>query len=138
MADADRIEQVINNYLSNAFKYSPPDRKVVVSLQIEGMMVRVSVHDQGPGLTPEQQKRVWERFYQVEAPRYADTFEGLGLGLYIVRTIVAQHQGQVGVESVPGQGSTFWFMLPLADDIGDGGETPYVRGEGLDGALHMM
>jgi PAS domain S-box-containing protein len=136
MADADRIEQVINNYLSNAFKYSPPDREVLVSMQLESMMVRVSVHDQGPGLTPEQQQRVWERFYQVEATRYADTFEGLGLGLYIVRTIVAQHQGQVGVESVPGQGSTFWFMLPLADDIEDVCETQYVMGGGMDGAFH--
>jgi PAS domain S-box-containing protein len=136
MADADRIEQVINNYLSNAFKYSPPDRKVLVSMRIEGMMVRVSVHDQGPGLTPEQQQRVWERFYQVETIRYADTFEGLGLGLYIVRTIIAQHQGQVGVESTPGQGSTFWFMLPLADDPDDTSETQYVMGGG-DDAFHF-
>jgi PAS domain S-box-containing protein len=137
MADADRIEQVINNYLSNAFKYSPPDRTVSVSMRIEGMMVRISVHDQGPGLTPEQQKRIWERFYQVETTRYADTFEGLGLGLYIVRTIVAQHQGQVGVESIPGQGSTFWFMLPLADDTDDACETQYVMGGGVDGAFHI-
>lgn len=137
MADADRIEQVINNYLSNAFKYSPPDRKVLVTMRIEGAMVRVSVHDQGPGLTIEQQQRVWERFYQVGTARYSDTFQGLGLGLYIVRTIIAQHQGQVGVESIADQGSTFWFMLPLADEQGEACETQYVMEGGDDGAFHI-
>jgi PAS domain S-box-containing protein len=132
IADADRIEQVVNNYLSNAFKYSPPDREVLVSIRIEGIMVRVSVHDQGPGLTLEQQQRIWECFYQVGTARYSDTFAGLGLGLYIVRTIIAQHQGQVGVESIPGQGSTFWFMLPLADDQDAACETQYVMGGGDD------
>jgi PAS domain S-box-containing protein len=138
IADADRIEQVINNYLSNAFKYSPPDRKVLVSMRIEGAMVRISVHDQGPGLTTEQQQHIWERFYQVGTARYSDTFEGLGLGLYIVRTIIAQHQGQVGVESIPDQGSTFWFMLPLADDQDEACETQYVMEGGDEGAFHIL
>jgi len=67
-------------------------------------------------LTLEQQQRVWDRFYQVKDSRQQNADGGLGLGLYIVRTIIAQHQGQVGVESLPGQGATFWFMLPLADE----------------------
>jgi len=116
MADADRIEQVLTNYLTNAFKYSPPDQAVWVRLSVEGLMAQVSVRDQGPGLTEEQQQHVWDRFYQTETARHRGSNEGLGLGLYIVRTIIAQHQGQVGVESRPGQGATFWFLLPLADE----------------------
>ena len=80
-------------------------------------MARVSVRDQGPGLTLEQQQRVWDRFYQAETAGHQGSDAGLGLGLYIVRTIIAQHQGQVGVESGPGQGATFWFLLPLADEL---------------------
>jgi PAS domain S-box-containing protein len=136
IADADRIEQVINNYLSNALKYSPPDRQVLVLLQVEEAMARVSIRDQGPGLTLEQQQRIWERFYQAETARYSGSFEGLGLGLYIVRTIIAQHQGQVGVESAPGQGATFWFMLPLADDSLAVQETQYIT-EGWDDTFHI-
>lgn len=76
-------------------------------------MARVSVCDQGPGLTLEQQQHIWDRFYQGEVSGSQDSDVGLGLGLYIVRTIIAQHQGLVGVESSPGQGATFWFLLPL-------------------------
>ncbi len=119
-ADADRIEQVLTNYLTNALKYSPSDQKVQVQVSMNDLMVRVSVRDQGPGLTLEQQQHVWDRFYQVKDSRSRTSAGGLGLGLYIVRTIIAQHQGQVGVESCPGHGATFWFKLPLADEpIGD-------------------
>ncbi|MBV9229337.1 MAG: PAS domain-containing sensor histidine kinase [Chloroflexi bacterium] len=115
-ADAHRIEQVLTNYLTNAFKYSSPEQPVRVEMSVEGVMARVSVRDRGPGLTVEQQQRVWDRFYQVENVSHQGGDGGLGLGLYIARTIIAQHQGQVGVESCPGQGSTFWFILPLADE----------------------
>ena len=115
-ADADRIEQVLTNYLSNAFKHSSPEQVVQVRLSVEGGVARVSVRDQGPGLTVEQQQKVWDRFYQGEDARHQGPDGGLGLGLYIARTIIAQHQGQVGVESSPGQGATFWFLLPLADE----------------------
>jgi signal transduction histidine kinase len=116
-ADADRIEQVLTNYLTNAFKYSSPDQGVWVQLSVEGIMARVSVRDQGPGLTLEEQQHIWDRFYQTgSSSHYEPHGGGLGLGLHIVRTIIAQHQGQVGVESRPGQGATFWFMLLLADD----------------------
>jgi PAS domain S-box-containing protein len=114
--DADRIEQVLTNYLTNALKYSPRGQKVRVQLSIEGLMVCVSVQDQGPGLTLEQQQRVWDRFYQVKGSRPRNSDGGLGLGLYIVRTIIAQHQGHVSVESRPGHGATFSFSLPLADE----------------------
>lgn len=114
--DPDRIEQVLTNYLTNALKYSPTDGTIWVRLDVEGAMVRVSVRDQGPGLTEDQQQHIWERFYQAESATARSGDRGLGLGLYIARTIIAHHQGQVGVQSHPGQGATFWFTLPLADE----------------------
>jgi PAS domain S-box-containing protein len=113
MADARRIGQVLTNYLVNALRYSPADRDVLVQLAVEGHLARVSVRDQGPGLTPEQQQQIWERFYRAGASEYRG---GLGLGLALAKAIIEQHGGQVGVESHLGQGSTFWFTLPLADN----------------------
>ena len=117
IADAGRIEQVLTNYLTNALKYTPVEQAVSVHLEVEASVARVSVRDQGPGLTPEQQQRVWERFYQAAAPGLRGPDRGLGLGLAIAKAIIEQHQGQVGVESAPGRGSTFWFTVPLADGL---------------------
>ena len=114
LADAGRVEQALTNYLSNALKYAPVDQPVSVHLEVMGIVARVSVRDRGPGLTPEQQLRVWERFYQVAAPGRHGPERGLGLGLATAKTIIEQHRGQVGVVSAPGRGSTFWFTLPLA------------------------
>jgi PAS domain S-box-containing protein len=116
MADPDRITQVIINYLTNALTYSPPDQIVTLSLQIQANTARVSVHDKGFGLSQEEQTHIWDRFYQVTNHRLPihTTNAGLGLGLYISRSLIEQHGGVVGVESTPGEGSTFWFMLPLA------------------------
>jgi PAS domain S-box-containing protein len=113
IADAGRVGQVLTNYLSNALKFAPVDQVVSVHLEVEASSARVLVRDQGPGLTPEQQPRVWERFYQVAAPGRQGPDGGLGLGLAIAKAIVEQHQGQVGVESAPGHGATFWFTLPI-------------------------
>jgi PAS domain S-box-containing protein len=116
IADPERIGQVLNNYLSNALKYSPGDRPVAVHLKKERKVVRVFVRDHGPGLTPAEQEQIWERFYQVEGiKRQQGSSVGLGLGLHICREIIEHHQGEVGVESTKGEGSTFWFSLPLAD-----------------------
>jgi PAS domain S-box-containing protein len=116
IADPERIGQVINNYLTNALKYSQEGRPVDVQLKKEENVVRVLVRDEGPGLTPEEQVQVWDRFYQVEGiKRQRGSSVGLGLGLNICRAIIEQHQGEVGVESTKGIGSTFWFTLPLAD-----------------------
>jgi signal transduction histidine kinase len=90
---------------------------VHVSVQPEADVARLRVRDQGPGLTQEQQQDVWERYRRVPGVAVQDDAAadgGLGLGLYISRTIIAQHGGRVGVESAPGAGSTFWFTLPLA------------------------
>jgi len=114
-ADADRIGQVLTNYLTNALKYSPADRPVWVELKRLDGQARVAVRDEGPGLAPEQQARVWERFHRVPGVEVqSGPHMGLGLGLFITRQIVERHGGAVGVESARGQGSTFWFTLPLA------------------------
>jgi signal transduction histidine kinase len=115
VADPWRIEQVVTNYLTNALKYAPPDRPVEVGVQTMPQHARVWVRDEGPGLPPEEQERVWERFHRVTGIEVqSGTGVGLGLGLHICRTIIERHQGQVGVESTPGVGSTFWFTLPNA------------------------
>ena len=111
--DADRLAQVVTNYLSNALKYSPDGQPVEVSIERGERDVRVLVRDRGAGLTPSQQERIWDRFHRVEDMKVqSGSSVGLGLGLYISRMIIEQHQGRVGVESVPGEGSTFWFSLP--------------------------
>jgi PAS domain S-box-containing protein len=117
-ADVDRVEQVIHNYLSNALKYSESVMPIEVCVVQEGTNGRVLVHDQGPGLTQDQQEHIWERFHRVEGVRVrSGSSVGLGLGLHISWTVVERHGGHVGVESIVGKGSTFWFTLPLADNI---------------------
>ncbi len=119
IADADRIAQVLINYLTNALKYSESDKPVSVSLTQEKDIygvesVCVVVRDEGPGLAPEEQKRIWECFYQSEQVKVVSgSGVGLGIGLYISQTIIERHHGQTGVDSTPGTGSTFWFTLPL-------------------------
>jgi signal transduction histidine kinase len=115
MADAVRVNQVVSNYLSNALKYSEADRPVEVRLEILASQARVSVRDEGTGLSREQQEQIWERFYRVpDVEVQSGSGVGLGLGLHICRTIIEEQGGHVGVESSPGEGSTFWFTLPLA------------------------
>lgn len=115
LADSERIRQVVANLLANALKYSPSDRPVEVYMHVEKQKARVLVHDEGPGLPPEELERIWERFYSAPGiERRRASRVGLGLGLYISRAIIEQHGGEVGIESAPGAGSTFWFMLPLA------------------------
>ncbi len=111
--DVERIGQVLTNYLTNALKYTPTDAAIEVFLTCDKQAVYVHVKDNGPGLTVEEQQKIWQRFTQLpDRIRYSGTV-GLGLGLYICQTIISLHQGMVGVESKKGQGSTFWFRLPL-------------------------
>jgi signal transduction histidine kinase len=115
VADADRVGQVVTNYLTNALKYSQDDRPVEVRLDVTGQQARVFVRDEGSGLSPEQQIRIWEPFHRVEGIAVqSGSGVGLGLGLHISKTIIERHDGQVGVESLPGHGATFWFTMPLA------------------------
>lgn len=114
--DTVRIGQVIHNFVSNALKYSPETEPVTIGVNREGQRVRVWVRDAGPGLSPEVQQRIWERFYQKPGDDRGKGVDGgdLGLGLYICQALVREHRGMIGVQSVPGEGSTFWFTLPLA------------------------
>jgi signal transduction histidine kinase len=114
LADTDRIGQVISNYLSNALKYSAAAAPITVGVEQVGNSARVWVRDKGPGLTASQQQRIWERFYQAPGISIqSGAGQGMGLGLHICQTLIKRHNGEVGVESAPGQGSTFWFTLPL-------------------------
>jgi signal transduction histidine kinase/CheY-like chemotaxis protein len=113
-ADPDRIGQVVTNLLTNALKYSPGDQPVRVRLRRRGDMARLEVHDYGPGLTADQRERIFERFYRAPGVKQlSGSGVGLGLGLYISKTIIERHGGAIGVESAPGQGSRFWFEIPL-------------------------
>lgn len=117
LADHDRIGQVIHNYLSNALKYSSNDKPVQVGLACEHATASVWVKDQGPGLSQEMQQHIWEQFYRVPGIEvYTGESVNLGVGLTTCQGIIHKHQGQVGVESVPGQGSRFWFTLPLLQE----------------------
>jgi signal transduction histidine kinase len=117
LADSVRIEQVVTNYLSNALKYSAEREPVTVGFALEGHEARVWVKDAGLGLSPEAQRSIWRRFRRPSSfAEYTGLgVGGLGLGLYINQAVIQQHGGRVGVESAVGQGSTFWFTLPLAE-----------------------
>lgn len=116
-ADAVRIGQVVTNFLTNALKYSLEGRPVEITLSVEGKTAQVAVRDQGPGFLAEEKEHIWERFHRAKGVEVqSGSGVGLGLGLYISRTIIERHGGHVDVESIPGQGSTFWFTLPLTDE----------------------
>jgi two-component system CheB/CheR fusion protein len=109
-ADKDRIGQVITNFISNAVKYSPRKSKVFISSEdaLDGVIVRV--RDSGMGITPEDQERIFQQYYRVNTEEVLRN-EGLGIGLYISSEIIKQHGGNIGVESIAGEGSTFYFKL---------------------------
>ncbi|GHO78294.1 hypothetical protein KSD_60650 [Ktedonobacter sp. SOSP1-85] len=117
LADQDRISQVITNYVNNALRYSSPDQPVQIGLTLQEGRACVWVRDHGPGLSEDARQDIWKRFHQVKGvPVLSGSGKGLGLGLYICQTLIEQHQGNVGVESTPGEGSTFWFTLPLTPE----------------------
>ncbi|GAA4315781.1 hypothetical protein GCM10023115_26380 [Pontixanthobacter gangjinensis] len=113
-ADKHRIEQVINNLLSNAVKYSPKADKVYLNLEHDEEKVTVLVKDEGLGLSQEQQKNVFNRFYRAESTK---GINGLGLGLYLTKQIIDAHRGCLEVKSEEGVGSEFYFSLPLGQKI---------------------
>lgn len=110
--DQDRLVQVMINLTSNAIKYSPRNGKVSLSCRIEENQARFTVKDQGRGIPEEFVEKIFEKFQQVEE---SDSTEkgGKGLGLAICKSIVEAHGGTVGVESFLGEGSTFWFEIPI-------------------------
>ncbi|HEY9857625.1 MAG TPA: HAMP domain-containing sensor histidine kinase [Stenomitos sp.] len=108
--DAQRIEQVMLNLLSNAVKFTPQDGRLRIRLTTEGDMARWSVEDTGIGIEPGQIEKLFRPYSRIETELGV---KGTGLGLSISKAIVEAHGGEIGVESVPRQGSTFWFQLPL-------------------------
>ena len=117
-ADFDRILQTLSNLISNAIKFSPAmaenETSVITlrALYIGGGRAQIEVQDHGRGIPPDKLQQIFERFQQVDASD-SRTRGGTGLGLAICRTIVQQHGGQIWATSVPGDGSTFFFTLPL-------------------------
>jgi two-component system CheB/CheR fusion protein len=109
--NAERIEQVLMNLVNNAIKYSNGSKRVIIKTGKHGNCVRVSITDFGIGLSEEQKYKIFERFYRVEDKK--NMTSGLGMGLYISSEIIHTHNGKIGVDSKLGEGSTFYFDLPL-------------------------
>ena len=112
--DAPMLTTAFRNLIDNAVRYSPEGSRVGIGLASRDGMVQVAVTDQGPGIAPEEQERVFERFYRIDSARSRHT-GGTGLGLSIVKHVVANHGGEVDLWSRPGQGSTFTVRLPEMD-----------------------
>ena len=110
--EEQRLQQVFNNLISNAIKYTPPEGWVKVWAEIRGGILRIAVQDNGLGISPEDQPHVFERFYRVRRPE-TDSIDGTGLGLAIVKKLVEAHHGKIRLESKLGEGSTFFVTLPL-------------------------
>jgi len=109
--DRERIGQVINNLIANAIKYSPNAGEINIASKIGEDVITVSVQDYGIGIPEAEQKSIFEKFYRVGNSQKA--FQGLGLGLFICCQIIEIHKGKIGVISNEGEGSIFWFSLPL-------------------------
>ncbi|UIR54628.1 ATP-binding protein [Sphingobacterium sp. SRCM116780] len=111
MGDEMRIEQVLVNFMTNALKYGPDSDRIIIHTEIDDQEVKVSVQDFGIGIPVQNQAPIFDKFYRVEETSVR--FQGLGLGLYICAEIIQQHKGQYGMKSQLGEGTTFYFTLPL-------------------------
>jgi len=109
--DPQRLEQVLDNLVSNAIKYSPRGGLVEIKGEASTVEVVISVRDEGVGIPMEEQERIFTRFHRVESPE-TRAVSGTGLGLYLTRAIVQAHGGRCWVDSIPGQGATFYVALP--------------------------
>jgi signal transduction histidine kinase len=108
-----RIEQVLINYLTNAVKYSPDNKEIRIDVELrQDKKLYVQVRDFGIGIQKDHQSNIFTKFYRVEDA--ANRFQGLGIGLYICAEIIRRHDGAYGVDSEPGQGSIFYFCIPIA------------------------
>lgn len=111
-ADRNKVEQVMTNFINNAVKYSPSNTSIIVNCYTKDGFVHFAVKDQGMGIPAKDQPYIFNRFYRVESDAMKNT-KGFGMGLYICKEIIERHNGQIGLESTEGSGSTFWFTLPL-------------------------
>lgn len=117
--DAEKIMIVIQNFLDNAIKYTDEGEVTLSINMIEDKKVRISVQDEGIGIPEEQQKRLFNKFFRAENVVRKDV-EGSGLGLFISKNIVEAHNGEIGFNSAEGEGSVFWFTLPIAKEEKEG------------------
>jgi signal transduction histidine kinase len=120
--DRGRILQVMSNLVGNAIKFTPGGGQITLHARQERDAVRFAVTDTGPGITPEQMQRIFGRFWQA---RPSDR-RGLGLGLTIAKSIVEAHGGHIGADSRPGEGTEFWFTIPVASAF-DSAADPLLR-----------
>src|SRR5690349_11053882 len=111
-ADATRFKQVLMNLVGNAIKFTPEGGRIEIAAKQTDRDVQVSVRDNGPGIPPEEQKRIFEAFYRLR--KSGEGAEGTGLGLAITESLVKLQGGSLGLESEPGHGSCFYFSLPIA------------------------
>ena len=111
--DRIRLSQLLVNLLSNAIKYSPEADKVVVTIKSARDRVVVEIQDFGIGISLTERQKVFEPYFRGRAQQREDVPGGLGMGLYICNEIIRRHNGRLWFESVPGEGSTFSFLLPL-------------------------
>jgi signal transduction histidine kinase len=109
--DPDRLAQVLGNLLNNAIKYTPPKGTVSVDAGVKGEEAWIRIGDTGPGITAEEQERIFAPFYRSQRGRRFP--QGMGLGLNIAYTLVAAHDGRLELDSTPGLGSRFTVWLPL-------------------------
>lgn len=110
-ADEHRIDQVLVNLVNNAVKYAPDSKIIFLKAEKHADHIHFSVRDNGPGIPAEQLPKLFQRYWRAEHAGHK--YSGLGLGLFICSEIIRRHNGQIGAESEPGKGSTFWFTLPL-------------------------
>ena len=112
IGDRYRTGQVITNFLSNAIKYSPTAKKIIISSKADKKNVTVAVQDFGIGIEQDLMEKIFDRFFRVTQPTF-NTFPGLGLGLYIAAEIIRRQGGKIWVNSTKNKGSTFYFSLPI-------------------------
>ena len=115
--DEMRIEQVIVNFITNAIKYAPDTEEIEISILKRDESLYFSVKDFGIGMPKEHLAKIFDKFYRIEET--SERFQGLGIGLYICREIIERHEGTIGAISAPGEGSEFYFTIPLCPEKED-------------------